>query len=94
VTAANGPGGLPGRLTGPCTHYRDAAHGGPGFCGAEPARTFVHGPRCAAHTPNALAGRPELPPTKCAPQRCLCGNPECPAYSTYANRNPPTGAPR
>ncbi|MFC6883477.1 hypothetical protein [Actinomadura yumaensis] len=85
-------GGLWGRLTGPCTYTRDAVHGGPDVCGSEPTRTFIQGPRCAAHTPNALAGRPELPPTRCAPKRCLCGDPACPAYETYTTRSTYTAA--
>ena len=40
--------------THPCTGY---GPGGP--CGATPARPYPAGWRCAAHTPAALAGRPE-----------------------------------
>jgi hypothetical protein len=38
-----------------CTHYDDAA----GECGVTPTRAFLQGPRCATHTPAALAGRGE-----------------------------------
>ncbi len=46
----------------PCTHYLE----GPGYtsttrpkCGATPTRYYLPGRRCAAHTPAALAGKPE-----------------------------------
>src|SRR5689334_17686838 len=38
----------------PCGHHSPAGH-----CGATPARLYLPGWRCAAHTPAALAGRPE-----------------------------------
>jgi hypothetical protein len=31
-------------------------------CGASPSRPYLTGDRCAAHTPAALAGRPECSP--------------------------------
>jgi len=37
-----------------CTHYSPQ-----GTCGATPARLYLTGWRCPAHTPAALAGRPE-----------------------------------
>ncbi|WP_157255040.1 hypothetical protein [Nonomuraea typhae] len=57
-------------LQGPCRH-------GAGPCGATPTRPYPCGPRCAAHTPAALAGRPEPSGGYCAPARCYCGT--CPA---------------
>ena len=56
----------------PCT-----GHGPGGPCGATPTRLYPAGWRCAAHTPAALAGRPE--PGKgryCPPAICWCGH--CP----------------
>lgn len=47
-------------------------------CGARPARLYLPGHRCPAHTPAALAGKPEPSGQYCAPNRCLCGHPNCP----------------
>jgi hypothetical protein len=56
----------------PCSH-----HGPAGHCGATPARLYLPGWRCAAHTPAALAGRPEPGATRyCPPAACNCG--QCP----------------
>lgn len=57
-----------------CTHYQHPA----GHCGQTPARPYLTGPRCAAHTPAALAGKPEPGDGYCAPLRCHCG--ACPAW--------------
>jgi hypothetical protein len=40
-----------------CGFWVDAA-----YCGAAPARPYLPGPRCADHTPAAVAGRPEPTP--------------------------------
>ena len=50
-------------LTGPCTF---------GTCGAEPARPFAEGPRCAAHTPAARAGKPEPDAARYCMGICYC----------------------
>ena len=58
-------------------------HGPDGPCGATPTRLYPAVPRCAAHTPSALAGRPEPGAGRyCPPALCWCGH--C----------PPPGAPR
>ncbi|MGP3914358.1 hypothetical protein [Nonomuraea sp. 10N515B] len=58
-------------MTGPCTHWFGAAGT---RCGATPARPYAQGPRCAEHTPAALAGKPEPGQgAYCAPARCYCG---------------------
>lgn len=41
---------------GSCSRYLGAD-----YCRATPTRYFQPGHRCAAHSPAALAGRPELP---------------------------------
>ena len=56
-----------------CTGY-----GPDGPCGTTPARLYPAGWRCAAHTPAALAGRPEPGAGRyCPPVLCWCGH--CPA---------------
>lgn len=53
-------------MTKPCTHWLDG-----GYCGATEGTTgYVCGVRCPAHTPAALAGRPETVPD---PARTLMG---------------------
>ncbi|WP_433330067.1 hypothetical protein [Spirillospora sp. CA-294931] len=52
-------------------------------CGAVPTQLYIQGPRCAAHTPSKIAGVLEPPPGACAPLRCYCGRPSCPAFDTY-----------
>ncbi|MFE9099895.1 hypothetical protein [Actinomadura geliboluensis] len=64
----------------PCVHYSDADQK---TCGQTPTRLYIQGPRCQQHTPSAERGRPEPPPGRCAPARCHCGKPDCPAYATY-----------
>jgi hypothetical protein len=46
-----------------------------GHCGTpEGVRLYACGHRCPAHTPAALAGRPEPDVARyCAPHRCYCG---------------------
>lgn len=54
-------------------------------CGAVPTRRYIQGPKCREHTPAALLG--QLEPGQrsyCAPLRCYCGEPECPAFPSYA----------
>jgi hypothetical protein len=58
-----------------CGHYQRVTAT---RCGATPARRYLTGLCCPAHTPAALAGRPEPPAGSCAPDRCYCGT--CPAY--------------
>ncbi len=54
----------------PCT-----GHGPDGPCGAVPTRPYPAGPRCPAHTPAALAGRPEPGAGRyCPPGICWCGH--------------------
>lgn len=63
-----------------CKHYRTGA----GHCGAGTGvRLYPIGPRCPDHTPAAIAGVPEVSGQYCAPGRCYCGDPECPAYPSY-----------
>jgi hypothetical protein len=55
----------------PCGH--------PG-CGASPARLYLTGWRCPAHTPAALAGQPEPGTGRyCPPAICWCGH--CPPHT-------------
>jgi hypothetical protein len=64
----------PGGARGP----RPCGYPGPaGTCGATPARPFSPGWRCPAHTPAALAGKPEPGAGRyCPPALCWCGH--CP----------------
>jgi hypothetical protein len=57
------------------------------YCGPAETRPYACGPRCRAHTPAALAGRPE-PGTRryCAPARCYCGS--CPSWTPDASYFP------
>ena len=71
---------MTGRYEAPCRHYSDAEQR---TFGATPTRLFIQGPRCVRHTPSAERGRPEPPEGRCAPARCHCGRPECPAFETY-----------
>lgn len=51
------------------------------YCGtSDTVRLYACGPRCPAHTPAKLAGKPE-PDTEryCAPFRCYCGRDVCEA---------------
>lgn len=56
-------------MTAPCTHWGAAAGN---HCGVTPTRLYVIGPRCTAHTPAAVAGRPEPSAGVCAPNRRYC----------------------
>lgn len=76
--------GLNPRYARPCNQWSRVAGR---HCGAVPTRLYIQGPRCRAHTPSALAGQPEPPEGRCAPGRCLCGKPECPAYETFHLRD-------
>ncbi|MDN3356044.1 hypothetical protein [Actinomadura sp. DC4] len=68
-----------------CTHW---ISGESRRCLAPGTRMYLLGRRCPAHTPAALAGRPEPGQgAYCAPGRCLCGDDTCPAYATYALRD-------
>jgi hypothetical protein len=50
-------------------------HGPAGTCAATPTRLYLAGPRCAAHTPAALAGQPEPGAGRyCPPAICWCGH--------------------
>lgn len=71
---------MTGKWDKPCVHYSDAEQRS---CGATPTRMYIVGPRCKAHTPAAERGHPEPPEGRCAPRRCYCGRPECPAFETY-----------
>ena len=64
----------------PCGHFIGAESR---HCGGEPTRLFIQGPRCGSHTPSAVAGVPEPQDGSCAPNRCYCARPECPAYPSY-----------
>jgi hypothetical protein len=56
----------------PCGWY-----GPGGACGATPARLYLPGPRCPAHTPAVVAGKPEPGAGRyCPPALCWCGH--CP----------------
>lgn len=67
----------PARTQATCGYFRAAT----GHCGAvEGVRRYLTGPRCPAHTPSALAGRPEPGAAAyCPPAACWCG--ECPGAS-------------
>lgn len=57
-----------------CRHWLGADRR---YCDASPARLYLSGPRCADHTPAALAGRPEPGQNAyCPPGVCWCGT--CP----------------
>jgi hypothetical protein len=63
----------------PCNWYRNRA-----TCEATPTRLYLVGPRCAAHTPAALAGQPEPGAGRyCPPAVCWCG--QCPPRCTIAD---------
>ncbi|HEY8378103.1 MAG TPA: hypothetical protein VIK91_16515 [Nannocystis sp.] len=62
-----------------CAYVVDGSH-----CGAvDDVRLYPCGPRCPEHTPAAIAGEPEPSGQYCAPARCYCGSPTCPAYPSY-----------
>ncbi|MEV4287399.1 hypothetical protein AB0K40_17985 [Nonomuraea bangladeshensis] len=64
-------------MTRPCTHWNGAAAT---RCGATPARLYLPGWRCPAHTPAAMAGQEEPGRTAhCPPARCWCGT--CPWWT-------------
>jgi Bifunctional DNA primase/polymerase, N-terminal len=66
----------------PCTWY-----GPTGTCGATPARLYLAGWRCPAHTPAALAGQPEPGAGRsCPPALCWCGS--CSPHRTPASAQP------
>jgi len=44
-------------VSAPCGYYTAGGH-----CRATPTRRYLQGPRCAAHSPAAVAGRPETAP--------------------------------
>ena len=78
--AAAGRGSHDRRTGHPCD-----GHGPDGPCGATPARLYPAGWRCAAHTPAALAGRPEPGAGRyCPPALCWCGH--CPAPGPRRSR--------
>lgn len=62
-----------------CGHYQNATRS---HCGTTPARPYLTGPCCPAHTPAALAGKPEPAGGHCPPGRCWCG--ACPAWQPPA----------
>ncbi|WP_344941398.1 hypothetical protein [Actinomadura miaoliensis] len=67
------------RSPGRCGHHVDGV-----VCGAvDGVRLFLPGWRCPAHTPAAVNGHPEATGQYCAPARCYCGRPGCPAYPTF-----------
>lgn len=53
-----------------CRRYLGADGGR--YCGNTPTRLYAAGPRCAEHTPAAVAGRPEASGQYCAPGRHYC----------------------
>ena len=60
-------------------------------CGATPARLYPAGYRCAAHTPAALAGRPEPDTGRyCPPGLCWCGEgpPRLPRQAEESKKAP------
>ena len=70
--------GLPRRAGRAVTGQPCAGYGPHGPCGATPARLYPAGWRCPAHTPAAVAGRPEPGADRyCPPAICWCG--QCPA---------------
>jgi len=44
-------------VSAPCGYYTAGGH-----CRATPTRRYLQGPRCATHSPAAVAGRPEPAP--------------------------------
>ena len=65
-------------------------YAGAGPCGATPARPYPAGPRCAAHTPAALAGQPEPDRGRyCPPGICWCGR--CPPGRGQGSESAPAG---
>lgn len=53
-------------------------------CPRTDTRPYAEGWRCADHTPAARAGQPEPDATRyCAPGRCYCNQPGCPARRSY-----------
>jgi hypothetical protein len=55
---------------------------GGAICGAvDGLRLYLTGWLCALH------GAPEPATAYCAPARCYCGNPDCPAYPTFHLRD-------
>lgn len=53
-------------------------------CGRTDTRLYASGPKCPEHTPAALAGLKEPDTGRyCAPARCYCGQPSCPAAASY-----------
>ena len=44
-------------MNAPCGYYTAGGH-----CRATPTRRYMQGPRCATHSPAAVAGRPEPAP--------------------------------
>ena len=70
-----------------CTGYGPA-----GPCGATPARLYPAGWRCPAHTPAALAGRPEPGAGRyCPPALCWCGHCPAPGLEGQEQEKAPSG---
>jgi hypothetical protein len=76
----------PGGAGGP----RSCGYPGPaGTCGAAPARPFLPGWRCPAHTPAALAGKPEPGAGRyCPPALCWCGHCRRPCSPAHPCHDP------
>jgi hypothetical protein len=71
----------------PCT-----GHGSDGPCGATPTRPYPAGPRCPAHTPAALTGRPEPGADRyCPPALCWCGHCPDPVSPGQEQEKAPSG---
>jgi hypothetical protein len=71
----------------PCTGYGPA-----GPCGATPTRPYPTGPRCAEHTPAALARQPEPGGGRyCPPALCWCGHCPDPAAPGQEQEKAPSG---
>jgi hypothetical protein len=61
-------------------------------CGAAPAHLYPAGWRCDAHTPAALAGRPEPGAGRyCPPAICYCGHCPAPAAPGQEQEKAPSG---
>lgn len=57
------------------------------ICGtAAGVRLYINGRLCTDHRPG-----PEPSGRYCAPRRCYCGDPSCPAYGTYGRALEPIG---